>query len=61
LQDSYLFIIAFCGSYQQKTSLWAEGEVLLMQNSIVGGSTVIDVTADAVMPPRPALPSVVTT
>jgi len=36
------------------------GEVLLMQNNIMGGSTVIDATEVAVIPPRPAGPSVVT-
>ena len=40
--------------------LAAEGEDLLMQNNIMGGSTVIDVTEVAVIPPRPAGPPVVT-
>ena len=40
--------------------LAAEGEDLLMQNNIMGGSTVIDATEVAVIPPRPAGPPVVT-
>lgn len=39
--------------------LTAEGEVLLIQNSIIGGSTVIEATEVAVIPPRPAGPPVV--
>src|SRR5208337_5539705 len=38
--------------------LAAEGEDLLMQNNIMGGSTVIDATEVAVIPPRPAGPPV---
>jgi len=37
-------------------TLAAEREVLLMQNNIIGGSTVIDAAEVAVSPPRPADP-----
>jgi hypothetical protein len=60
--------MASCGGasvLMQKTPfsiiLCAEGELLLMQKSIIGGSMVMEVTAEAVIPPNPALPSVVTT
>jgi hypothetical protein len=38
----------------------AEGEVFFMQNSIMGGSSVMDAMVVAVIPARPAGPSVVT-
>ena len=40
--------------------LAAEGEVLLMQNNIIGGSSVIEATEVAVIPASPAGPLVVT-